>query len=109
MTLQLLFKDDRLERVNTVQVPRLDEDDPFSRIRCPLCGWRPSASSVWTCIVRGTPEPFFAACGTEWNTFATHGVCPGCSHRWQWTSCHRCEGWSLHDDWYEPRDGPPPS
>jgi len=20
---------------------------------------------------------------------------------WRWTSCLRCAGWSLHEDWYE--------
>jgi hypothetical protein len=78
-----------------------DEDDAFSRIRCPLCHWQPSASSVWACQSFGTPEPFFGGCGTMWNTFATRGKCPGCAHQWLWTSCPHCIGWSLHEDWYE--------
>ena len=48
-----------------------------------------------------TPEPPFDFCLTSWNTFATHGRCPGCRHQWIWTSCLRCEEWSLHEDWYE--------
>jgi len=78
-----------------------DEDDAFSRIRCPLCGWQPSASCRWSCVRVNTPEPFFMGCGTVWNTFLTRGRCPGCSHQWRWTSCLRCAGWSLHEDWYE--------
>ena len=54
-------------------------------------------------ICSGTPEPFFEACGTVWNTFATHGRCPGCSHQWRWTTCLRCQEPSLHVDWYEGR------
>jgi hypothetical protein len=43
----------------------------------------------------------FDGCGARWNTFTTRGKCPGCRHQWQWTSCLRCLGWSLHEDWYE--------
>ena len=75
------------------------------RIRCPLCEWEPSPSSVWACFSDGTPEPFFGGCGTIWNTFQTRGRCPGCAHQWTWTSCLRCQGWSLHEDWYELTSG----
>ena len=80
--------------------------DAFHRIRCPLCEWQPTATSVWACYSEGTPEPFFGGCGTVWNTFETKGRCPGCAHQWQWTSCLSCHGWSRHDDWYveEPGD-----
>ena len=81
-----------------------DDDEAFERIRCPLCDWHPTPSSVWFCYGAGTPEPMFQACGTEWNTFATGGRCPGCQHQWRWTSCLRCAGWSLHEDWYEVGD-----
>src|SRR5688500_287017 len=72
----------------------------FSRIRCPLCDWSPTASSLWACQSYGTPEPFFGGCGAMWNTFQTRGRCPVCEHQWRWTSCHRCLRWSLHEDWY---------
>jgi hypothetical protein len=101
MTLQLLVKGGRLPDQFTVDISGYDEDDAFSRIRCPLCQWRPSASSRWCCHAAGTPEPFFEACGTTWNTFATRGLCPGCGHQWQWTSCLRCSEWSRHADWYD--------
>lgn len=84
---------------------RLDEDDPkFSRIRCPLCKWRPTASSSWHCGDCAEPEFFFDGCGTVWNTFDTGGRCPGCKHQWRWTSCLRCEEWSRHEDWYAKDD-----
>jgi hypothetical protein len=73
----------------------------FSRIRCPLCRWNPTADSRWTCIAFGTPEPPFDSCGTVWNTFSTRGRCPGCRHQWTWTTCLRCGMPSKHDDWYE--------
>jgi len=80
---------------------KTDDAEGFSRIRCPICDWSPTASSVWSCQSEGTPEPFFGGCGAIWNTFATGGRCPGCQHQWQWTSCPRCESWSLHKDWYD--------
>ncbi len=73
----------------------------FSRIRCPLCKWQPKKSDRWMCVDCGFPEFFFGACYTIWNTFETRGVCPGCNHQWIYTSCLRCEGFSLHEDWYE--------
>jgi hypothetical protein len=79
--------------------------DALGDIRCPHCQWRPQPSSRWCCRCLHTPEPPFVGCGTLWNTFATAGVCPGCGHRWQWTSCHRCHGWALHVDWYEQAAG----
>jgi hypothetical protein len=100
-----LLKDDRAPDRIIVDVSKADRQDPFGGIRCPLCSWRPSASSRWSCACLGTPEPFFEACGTVWNTFATRGRCPGCSHQWQWTTCLRCGQSSLHEDWYEEKDG----
>jgi hypothetical protein len=78
-----------------------DEAPDFSRIRCPLCLWRPVAESRWYCVNCAHPEYFFRACGTGWNTFTTRGLCPGCGHQWRWTACLFCHGWSLHQDWYE--------
>jgi hypothetical protein len=79
-----------------------DDEDMFSRIRCPLCAWRPSPASRWSCVwTQGSPEPRFPSCGATWNTFDTRGTCPGCQHQWRWTSCLACAGWSPHDDWYE--------
>jgi len=72
-----------------------------SRIRCPECSWEPRKSDTWWCDDCDWPEFFKGGCGTTWHTFDTGGVCPGCGHRWQWTSCLRCHNWSLHDDWYE--------
>jgi hypothetical protein len=65
------------------------------RIRCPKCGWEPVKTDRWFC------EP---GCGHGWNTFETHGLCPACAKQWTETSCHRCNQWSRHDDWYETED-----
>lgn len=81
----------------------LEDDRDLSGIRCPRCRWQPAASSTWYCDATYTPEPFFAGCGTAWNTFVTRGRCPGCDHQWRWTVCHRCEAWSPHEEWYEER------
>jgi hypothetical protein len=97
----LLLKKPETGRVEPIERPREDEDDAFERIRCPLCEWRPTASSTWCCYGEDTPEPNFKWCGTQWNTFTTRGRCPGCQHQWKWTSCLHCSGWSLHEDWYE--------
>jgi hypothetical protein len=102
-TMRWLLKKSPLPGVITDLERRPDDEDAFGEIRCPLCKWQPTPSSVWVCICNAsdTPEPFFEGCGTTWNTFSTRGRCPGCAHQWRWTSCLRCDGWSLHDDWYE--------
>ncbi len=71
-----------------------------SRIRCPACHWQPDAQSRWYCMSMGPPENFNAGCGHGWNTFDTAGLCPGCLHQWQHTTCLKCGVTSLHDDWY---------
>jgi len=96
-----LLKESRRTDHIVSTISDLEKDDSLAGIRCPLCSWRPSARDLWCCLSLGTPEPPFPSCGTQWNTFSSHGKCPGCSHQWQWTSCLRCEGWSLHNDWYE--------
>ena len=80
-----------------------EREDQIHGIRCPHCRWRPSSSDRWQCECAFTPEPPFNSCGTSWNTFETHGRCPGCDHQWKWTSCIRCHKWSLHEAWYEPK------
>jgi hypothetical protein len=82
-------------------------DDEGSRIRCPVCEWKPARSSKWYCGACPDPEGFLAGCGTSWNTFDTHGLCPGCRHQWRWTSCLACGAWSLHLDWYAGDDRKP--
>jgi hypothetical protein len=99
----LLLKDNRRPAKIIVNLSSLLDDEGLNGIRCPLCAWRPDASSRWSCLCIDTPEPPFRSCGTSWNTFATKGRCPGCQHQWQWTSCLRCQEWSLHVDWYEQR------
>jgi len=59
-------------------------------IRCPLCGWSPTANSRWMC-----------KCGHVWNTFDTGGVCPGCLYQWQITVCLSCHKISPHSNWYQ--------
>jgi hypothetical protein len=73
----------------------------FSRIRCPICGWQPRASSRWCCNDAGYPHFFYHGCGAVWNTFETRGRCPGCGHQWLWTDCLRCWRSSPHEEWYE--------
>jgi hypothetical protein len=85
---------------NLKEVKEANDDAKFNRIRCPLCKWQPKASSRWFCADAGFPENYFNGCGTEWNTFATDGVCPGCKHQWNWTTCLACAHWSRHKDWY---------
>lgn len=81
-----------------------EEAADFGRIRCPLCKWRPKASSLWYCGDCWHPERFMDGCGMEWNTFDTRGLCPGCGHQWRWTSCLSCWEWTLHEDWYAGED-----
>jgi hypothetical protein len=81
-----------------------NEKNDFQKIRCPLCRWQPDSSSRWFCADADAPEFFYGGCGAMWNTFETRGKCPGCDHRWRWTSCLRCGGWARHEDWYEKSD-----
>jgi len=92
----------QLEREDGAEeAPVLEDEEPeFARIRCPLCLWRPNASSRWACVDCAHPEHFHGGCGTVWNTFDTRGLCPGCGHQWRWTGCLNCHRWSLHEDWY---------
>ncbi|MCO6512129.1 MAG: hypothetical protein J5I65_15190 [Aridibacter famidurans] len=85
-----------------------DEHGGFQGIWCPVCAWKPLRTSIWQCGGAGPPENFPDGCGTVWNTFDTHGRCPGCGHQWKYTSCHGCPRWSAHEDWYESVDGAHP-
>ncbi|MEW6737174.1 MAG: hypothetical protein AB1489_38170 [Acidobacteriota bacterium] len=96
-----LFQKGSIPEKTTDSTTQLDDEAPdFSRIRCPLCQWQPTALSRWCCANCKHPEHFFNACGTVWNTFSTAGQCPGCGHQWRWTACLYCGGWSLHEAWY---------
>jgi predicted RNA-binding Zn-ribbon protein involved in translation (DUF1610 family) len=79
------------DRVRTRQPDRAaGTRNGHRRIRCPKCGWEPGRDDLWSCV-----------CLHAWNTFETHGVCPGCGLEWADTQCLRCTEWSRHDDWYE--------
>lgn len=97
----LLYQKSAAQDEITETLVELDEEEnEFRGIRCPLCDWQPTATSLWLCGNRGHPEYFFGGCGTTWNTFTTRGLCPGCAHQWRYTACLRCWGWALHEDWY---------
>jgi hypothetical protein len=59
------------------------------RICCPRCAWVPKPESRWGCV-----------CDTNWNTFDTGGLCPGCHGQWLVTMCLRCRANTPHADWY---------
>ena len=67
-------------------------------INCPKCGWEPDESCRWVCDV----------CRTKWNTFETHGKCPGCGKIFVETQClsSRCWQISPHADWYQEIETP---
>ena len=75
-----------------------DDDTGGARIRCPRCAWQPGRHQKWTC-----------ACGHDWNTFETGGVCPACQRQWLETQCPRCDAWSPHLAWYVDESGAGPS
>lgn len=62
-----------------------------TRIFCPICTWAPQSHDRWQC------RP---GCFTIWNTFETHGSCPGCHRQWRVTQCLACGVTSLHEEWY---------
>jgi len=99
---QLLRENISLPSLKIFSKLRLErEKTKFKKIRCPLCGWRPRKKDLWSCGPNESPEGFLKGCFTSWNTFLTHGQCPGCLHQWKWTCCLACSRWSLHEDWYE--------
>lgn len=63
-----------------------------AEIFCPHCQWRPSAEDRWVCTRND--------CGTQWNTFWTRGVCPGCAYQWRNTQCLACDEMPPHEHWY---------
>lgn len=80
---------------------KVNEREEQARIRCPICRWQPTKSSRWYCLPMGAPENFTGGCGKSWHTFDTRGLCPSCRYQWKHTTCPRCGGTSLHEDWYE--------
>ena len=89
-----LFEKSRVVKDLSQTQQELEEETDFSRIRCPLCLWQPRRSDRWCRVDCAAPEYFFDGCGVVWNTFETRGICPHCSHQWQWTACLACHGWS---------------
>lgn len=63
-------------------------------IFCPHCTWQPKGDSRWQCT------PRMGGCGTDWNTFWTGGVCPGCAYHWEITQCLSCKRYAPHQEWY---------
>lgn len=74
-------------------------DPKLAKIRCPICKWEPQPFHLWCCGYLYQED--YMGCGTWWNTFETKGECPGCNHKWIWTTCLRCDESSRHEDWYE--------
>lgn len=97
----LLRRSDPSRDVPIVLPFQHDSVEHGRRVRCPRCHWEPAKFDRWICTSQGAPEYFDLGCGTAWNTFDTHGQCPGCRHQWQWTSCLACHEWSPHEEWYE--------
>lgn len=64
-------------------------------IHCPSCLWEPDGGAHWVCL---------SVCATEWNTFATRGVCPACCEVFEHTQCPVCHEISLHEAWYQDPD-----
>jgi hypothetical protein len=61
------------------------------QIFCPKCQDRPTAEHRWVCV---------PSCNTEFHTFWTGGVCPGCGNAWEVTQCLACGQYSPHRQWY---------
>jgi hypothetical protein len=78
-------------RRSTVKLPKIFHPGS-TRIRCPRCGWQPAKTDMWMCS---------PGCGHVWNTFDTHGICPGCDKHWSHTACLKCDAWCQHEEWYE--------
>jgi hypothetical protein len=75
----------------SIVVGVLEPMRPEAEIYCPVCAYRPKPEDRWYCS---------PGCGACWNTFWTHGVCPGCGHQWIHTQCLACSVISPHEAWY---------
>lgn len=83
------------------QKARSKRKEAPAKIRCPICRWNPTKAARWYCLPMGAPEHFTGGCGKRWHTFDTRGLCPSCRYQWKHTTCLRCGGTSLHEEWYE--------
>jgi hypothetical protein len=77
------------EENDDVELDEEEKTNTGEKIYCPLCAWKPLASSRWSCF-----------CQHVWNTFNTRGLCPACGKQWEDTVCLECHRWSRHEEWY---------
>jgi Zn-dependent protease len=61
-------------------------------LECPVCKNAPPLGDLWRC----------SNCGTGFDTFATHGVCPNCASHFAATRCLDCGRMSPIEQWYAP-------
>ncbi len=61
-------------------------------LECPACQTPPPMADLWSC----------SKCGTAFDIFATHGVCPNCSSQFGAIRCFECGQMSPIDHWYAP-------
>ena len=59
---------------------------------CPTCKASPPIGNYWKC-----PQ-----CGTAFDTFETHAVCPNCAARYSLTYCVDCGRFNPIDGWASP-------
>ena len=62
--------------------------------RCPSCDAHPLQGDFWQCN----------QCGTRFDTFVSHGICPACSERFFKTTCPECLQTHHVDDWFDPSE-----
>jgi Zn-dependent protease len=73
------------------QLAKLENAPRHRDADCPSCHAHPLKGDFWQCD----------QCGTRFDTFTHHGVCPSCSERYFRTTCPEC-GQAHHiDDWFE--------
>lgn len=65
------------------------------KIACPKCSWEPDGQAYWQCD----------HCATQFDTFETTAICPGCKKQFKDTQCIDCRKLSPHLDWYLNLDG----
>ncbi len=56
---QLLLHDQNRVGKLPVTIVRSTDEEAFHGVRCPLCDWRPDASSRWRCEPGRSPSLFF--------------------------------------------------
>jgi Zn-dependent protease len=71
---------------------RIENTSARAGIHCPACHAAPLVGPFWICH----------HCRTQFDTFATEGICPGCQQQFSVTNCPQCGASRPMSEWFQP-------